>query len=83
MNENKKVRRYWMRDINTNNKELTAVTKPFDVAVLDIASVLGVSKREASSRLLRKGSIESKHQAWVLLPEEVNPFDIGSKKTPL
>ena len=83
MNENRKVRRYWMKDINTNSKELTAITKSFDIATSDISSVLGISKREASFRLLRKGCIESKHQAWILLSEVTNPFSTEAKKTPL
>ncbi len=82
-NEHRQVRRYWIRDVSTELKERTAVTKMFEDAVGDIAAALSISKNQASVRLLNKGSLESKFQAWVLIPEVKNPFAADSKKTPL
>ncbi|RJQ26392.1 hypothetical protein C4577_03510 [Candidatus Parcubacteria bacterium] len=78
-----KVRRYWRKDLHTDLKEKTAVTKDFDDAIADISSVLSLSKAEVSSKLIAKGSLESKYQVWNLITGPVNPFALSAKKTPL
>ena len=84
MDTKKQIRRYWLRDLNTDRKEQTAVTKSFENAVEDMSSVFGVSKSEMRMKILKKGVVESKFQAWVLLSESCeNPFDYSAKKTPL
>lgn len=83
MLEKKFVRRYWLRDLGSDRKEVTAVTKSFEEAVSDIMFVLKLSRNESKMKLLKKGVLESKNQAWVLLSEERNPFDYQAPRTKL
>lgn len=82
MSEIRKVRRFWRKDLNTELKEHTAITKLFDEAISDISSALHMTRARAGLELISKGSMESKYQLWVLLPSLENPFAQESKKTP-